>query len=359
MIDRAVVLCAGAGSRLRPLTFSKPKHLLPVAGKPILGWALEAIREAGIERVSLVVGHHAEAIRQYVGSGDEWGLHVRYVQQLQPLGIAHAVSLARHDVEDRPFLVYLGDNLFERGICDFVRGLDNGDWDAALLLRSVEDPRRFGVAEVQGNRVTRVVEKPQDPPSDLAIVGVYAFKPCVMDAIYTLEPSARGELEITDAIQALVASGKKVLWSRIEGLWEDTGEPTALLRANRNWLLRQKHRLTAASETLVNCHVSGPVGVERGARVENSKLVGPCLIGRNCTVYDAEIGPDVTLGDGCEVSRARLRNCVVQRNSEVRDLSGGLVDSVLGENVLVQGFIHDGGRPLSLLLSDMAHVIAR
>jgi glucose-1-phosphate thymidylyltransferase len=357
MIDRAVVLCAGAGSRLRPLTFSKPKHLLPVAGRPILGWALEAIREAGIGHVSLVVGHHAEAIRQYVGSGDEWGVDVRYVQQLQPLGIAHAVSLARDDVGDRPFLLYLGDNLFERGICDFVRGLDDGDWDAALLLRSVEDPRRFGVAQVEGNRVTRVVEKPQDPPSDLAIVGVYAFQSCVMDAIYTLEPSARGELEITDAIQALVTGGKRVLWGRIEGLWEDTGEPTALLRANHNWLLRRA--LSPAPETLVNCQVSGPVGVERGARVENSKLVGPCLIGRNCIIQDSEIGPDVSLGDGCEVARARLRNCVVQRNSQVRDLRGGLVDSVLGESVVVQGFIHDGERPLSLLLSDMAHVIAR
>ncbi|MCE5218690.1 glucose-1-phosphate thymidylyltransferase [bacterium] len=357
MIQRAVVLCAGEGSRLRPLTFSKPKHLLPVAGKPILGWALEALHEAGVREVALIVGHHAEAIRQYVGLGDAFGLDVQYIHQLQPLGIGHAVSLARDFVKGEPFLVYLGDNLFEHGLTGFVDSLRGNDWDAALLLKSVEDPRRFGVAEVEGERILRVLEKPADPPSDLAIVGVYAFHPTVFQAIYELEPSARGEVEITDAIQQIIKSGRPVRWSKIEGLWEDAGEPTALLRANREWLLRLPSLVPASA--LDNSTVEGYVGIERGARAINSKLLGPCRIGRNSVIENSVIGPDVTIGSGCEISNTRVSNCVIQRNSRVRDLPGGLIDSVLGESVEVQGRPDDGDRPLSLLLSDMAHVIAR
>lgn len=359
MIKRAVVLCAGQGSRLRPLTFSKPKHLLPVAGTPILGWALQALRRCGVEQVAIVVGHHGEAIRQYVGAGDAWDLQVEYLTQVQPLGIGHAVSMARAFVGDEPFLVYLGDNLFEDGISELVRGFDPDVADAALLLKAVEDPRQFGVAQVEGDRVTAVVEKPKAPPSDLAIVGVYAFKSSVFDAIASLEPSGRGEIEITDAIQSLVASGQRVIWSQVKGLWEDTGEPSALLRANHEWLVRTD--LTIKAEGAAeNSTICGPVGIERGARAINCRIQGPCSIGRNAIVRDSCLGPDVTIGDGCEVTNSRLCNCIVQRNSQVIDMHGGLVDSVLGENVEVQGSPDEpAGMPFSLLLGDMARVQTR
>ena len=358
MLRKAVVLCAGEGSRLRPLTFSRPKHLLPVAGKPILGWALEAIRDAGIREVGVVVGHHAEAVRRYVGSGDTWGLSVEYIAQLQPLGLAHAVLVARDYVQDEPFLVYLGDNLFEDGIQPFVAHLGRNDWDAGLLLKAVDDPSRFGVARVSGDRVVGVAEKPVHPDSNLAIVGVYAFRASIFDAISRIEPSPRGELEITDAIGLLVAEGRSVRGSELQGLWEDAGEPVALLRANQEWLVRSDLRV--AEGTTSDCEVVGKVGIETGAQVTRSKIVGPCRIGHNCIVDGSVIGPDVVVDDGCEIRHSRLRNCIVQRNTEIRNLRAGLVDSVIGEYVTIVG--RDGesdGTPLSLLLGDMSHVQAR
>lgn len=355
MPHKAVVLCAGEGSRLRPLTFSRPKHLLPVAGKPILGWALEAIREAGIDEVALIVGHQAEAIRQYVGAGDSWGMSVSYIHQVAPLGIGHAVNLAREYVAGEPFLVYLGDNLFEEAISSFVAGLGATDWESALLLKRVEDPRRFGVARMDADRVVEVVEKPANPPSDLAIVGVYAFRASVFEAIDSLEPSARGEIEITDAIQRLIQSGVRVTGREVHGIWEDTGEPTSLLRTNREWLSRLEGQVLSGK--VENCTFEGPVYIETGATVMDSHFVGPACVGANCTIRDSVVGPDVAIAEGCEVIETRLRNCIVQRNSQIRHLPAGLVDSVLGEKTQVQGRPGDNnGAPLSLLLGDMAHI---
>jgi len=356
-IEKAVVLCAGEGSRLRPLTFSRPKHLLPVAGTPILGWALKALQESGIRQVALVVGHQADAIRRYVGAGDAWGLNVRYIPQFRPLGIGHAVSLARDFVEEHPFIVYLGDNLFLEGVTEFVSSLDGAQWDAGLLLKRVPDPSRFGVAQVQDEHVVRVVEKPQDPPSDLAIVGVYAFGPAIFEAINSLAPSDRGELEITDAIQALLEGGARVRCSEATGVWEDTGEPAALLKANRQWLVSQQAHITPG--TTYECRVEGHVSIGQGTRVSNSQVIGPCRIGSNCIVRDAIVGPDVTIDEGCTVEAARLQNCIVQRNCQIRHLGDSLVDSVLGEQVEIQG--RPGkphGVPLSLLLGDMGRVKA-
>jgi glucose-1-phosphate thymidylyltransferase len=294
-----------------------------------------------------------------VGAGDAWDLEVAYLTQIQPLGIGHAVSLARDFVGNEPFLAYLGDNLFEDGLDEFVRDFDPDSRDAALLLKRVPDPQQFGVAQVEGDRVTAVFEKPKQPPSDLAIVGVYAFKPSVFTAIASLEPSWRGEIEITDAIQRLVSEGQRVAWTEVQGLWEDTGEPSALLRANREWLVRSELSIKAEGAA-ENCTLVGPVGIERGARAINCHITGPCRIGRNAVVRDSCLGPDVTIDDGCEVTNSRLRNCIVQRNSQVLDMIGGLVDSVLGEQVEVQGS-PDGlpGAPLSLLLGDMARVQTR
>jgi glucose-1-phosphate thymidylyltransferase len=351
---KAIVLCAGEGTRLRPLTFSKPKHLLPVAGVPLLGHVLGALAEAGLRDVGLVVGHHPEAVQRYVGDGDQWGLQATYITQEKPLGLAHAVSLCREYLQDAPFVLYLGDNLLAHGIRSFVDRFRDDGMDASLLLREVDDPRRYGVAVLDAEgRVTRLVEKPQDPPSNLAIVGVYAFMPSIFQAIASIQPSARGELEITDAIQYLIEHGGKVGAEVFTGYWEDAGEPLSLLLANRQYLDAVRGEMHGSVQG--RCVVGEQVSVGKGTRLVDSELRGPCLIGRNCVVRASVIGPYVALGDGCEVNGSAIEDSVIQSNCTIWQLPSGLQGSVLGEQVQIMG---DGreGAPLHLILGDMAQI---
>lgn len=351
---KAVVLCAGEGTRLRPLTFSKPKHLLPVAGKPLLGHVLECLAQAGIAEVGLVVGHHPEAVQRYVGDGDQWGLNATYITQEQPLGLGHAVKQTRAFIGDAPFIVYLGDNLLEHGIEEFVNEFRANGAQASLLLKEVDDPRRYGVAVLDDQqRVVRLVEKPAEPPSNLAIVGVYAFKPTIFEAIDSIKPSARGELEITDAIQYLVEQGATVGARVMEGFWEDAGEPRALLRANRKYLdLATEHIQGTISD---DCQVEGKVLIGQGTRVSRTRIIGPCLIGRNCVVENSSIGPYAALGDGCVITDSRIEDSVIQDNCQISQISAGLEGSVLGEKVQVVGGV-PMIVPLHMILGDMAQI---
>lgn len=351
---KAVVLCAGEGSRLRPLTFSKPKHMLPVAGKPILGHVLETLSQAGLNDVGLVVGHHPEAVQRYVGEGEQWGLTATYITQPQPLGLAHAVGQAREFVGADPFIVYLGDNLLEDGIAEFVANFAAGTSQASLLLKEVADPRRYGVAVLDDHQhVVRLVEKPLAPPSNLAIIGVYAFTSAIFDAIASIEPSARGELEITDAIQHLVKQQAEVSARVITGFWEDAGEPLALLRANRRYLDLIAGQMQGRASS--DCSISGVVQIGKGTRIVNSRITGPCLIGQNCVVEDSTLKPYVMLGDDCVVEDSLLEDCVVQHNCEILHLAAGLASSVLGESVRIAGG-KPMLRPLSTILGDMAQI---
>jgi glucose-1-phosphate thymidylyltransferase len=351
---KAVVLCAGEGTRLRPLTFSKPKHLLPVAGKPILGHVLEALAAAGLNEVALVVGHHPEAVQRYVGDGEEWGLTATYITQGQPLGLAHAIGETREFVGDHPFIVYLGDNLLEHGIADFVAGFGAGSAQTSLLLKEVEDPRCYGVAVLDDQqRVVRLVEKPADPPSHLAIVGVYAFTPAIFDAIAHIQPSARGELEITDAIQYLVDQQARVTAQVMSGFWEDAGEPQALLRANRKYLdlvTSEMHGRISADSV-----IEGVVRIGKGTRIVNSRIIGPSLIGQNCVIENSTLQPYVMLGDGCTIQGSLLEDCVIQHYCQIAHLSAGLASSVLGESVTIAGGETMLG-PLRMILGDMAQI---
>lgn len=351
---KAVVLCAGEGTRLRPLTFSKPKHLLPVAGKPILGHVLETLAAAGLSEVALVVGHHPEAVLRYVGDGSDWGLAATYLTQGQPLGLAHAIGQAREFVGPDPFLVYLGDNLLEHGIAEFVAEFGPGNAQASLLLKEVDDPRRYGVVVLDAQqRVVGLVEKPADPPSNLAIVGVYAFTSAIFDAIAHIKPSARGELEITDAIQYLVEQDANVTARVMSGFWEDAGEPHALLRANRKYLdliAGQMHGRASADSV-----IEGVVHIGKGTRIENSRVIGPCFIGQNCVIANSTLQPHVMLGDGCAISDSLLGDCVIQHNCQIAHLSAGLASSVLGESVSIVGGEAMLG-PLHMILGDMAQI---
>ncbi|MEN6303271.1 MAG: glucose-1-phosphate thymidylyltransferase [Armatimonadia bacterium] len=351
---KAVVLCAGEGTRLRPLTFSKPKHLLPVAGKPILGHVLEALASAGLNEVALVVGHHPEAVQRYVGDGSPWGVIATYITQAQPLGLAHAIGQTREFVGADPFIVYLGDNLLEDGIAEFVADFRVGSAQASLLLKEVEDPRRYGVVVLDGQqRVLRLVEKPADPPSNLAVVGVYAFTSAIFDAIANIKPSARGELEVTDAIQYLVEQQASVTARVVSGFWEDAGEPKALLRANRKYLdliAGQMHGRVSADSV-----ISGVVQIGKGTRIVNSRIIGPCLIGQNCVVENSTLRPYVMLGNGCAISDSLLEDCVIQHNCQISHLAAGLASSVLGESVKIVGGEPMLG-PLNVILGDMAQI---
>jgi glucose-1-phosphate thymidylyltransferase len=351
---KAVVLCAGEGTRLRPLTFSKPKHLLPVAGKPLLGHVLEALAEAGLNEVALVVGHRPEAVQRYVGDGETWGLSVTYITQEKPLGLADAVQRAQDFVADSPFILYLGDNLLEHGIGGFVDEVRANGHSTMLLLKEVEDPRRFGVVVLdEQSRVVRLLEKPADPPSKLAIVGVYAFQSNIFEAIAHIQPSARGELEITDALQWLVDQGQPVGAQVVTGFWEDAGEPLTLLRTNQRYLDRQEGLLLGRISA--DSRLEGAVRVGEGTRIVGSRITGPCTIGRNCVIEWSVIGPYTSLGDGCVVTGSLLEDSVIQDDCRIAQLGSGLKRSVLGEKVEITGD-PSATSPLHLILGDMAQI---
>ncbi|MFO7946841.1 MAG: glucose-1-phosphate thymidylyltransferase [Armatimonadota bacterium] len=355
---KAVVLCAGEGRRLRPLTFRRPKHLLPVAGKAILQHVLAEIQDAGITEVGLVVGEGAEAIQQFVQHGEQWNINVSYIQQSRPRGIADAVNCARDYVQGEQFLVYLGDNLLESDLNDFTDAFMREGADAALVLKAVDDPERYGVATLDADgHIQQLVEKPAHPASNLAIVGVYAFSPSIFEAIDAIEPSDRGEYEITDAIQHLIDSGARVTSTLLEGFWEDTGEPEKLLRANRRYLQRMDHDVQ--SEIASDSRIDGrPVSIGTKTRIENATITAPCVIGANCVLRDCKIGPNVSIGAGCRIIESHLRNSVIDSNSRVECLNGGVIDSIVGRDVVIQGSGHSL-RPLRVVLGDMARIQVR
>jgi glucose-1-phosphate thymidylyltransferase len=336
---KALVLCGGAGSRLRPLTHTSAKQLVPVANKPILFYGLEAIAEAGIRDVGMIVGDTRHEVMAAVGDGSRWGLRVTYLRQDEPLGLAHCVLIAREFLGDDEFLMYLGDNLLEARLTDFVQAFQAersrlaGAPAALLLLHEVDDPRQFGVAEVDGQgRVLRLVEKPANPPSDLALVGIYLFDARVHEAVAAIEPSGRGELEITDAIQWLIDRGTPVVARELGGWWIDTGKKDPLLEANRLLLERVEARLDGTVDA--ESSVEGRVVIEAGARVVRSTVRGPAVIGAGARITDAFVGPFSAIGPGCEVTSSEVDHSVLLEGSRLVD-AGRIVDSLLGREVLV------------------------
>ncbi|MCX7750024.1 MAG: glucose-1-phosphate thymidylyltransferase [Candidatus Bipolaricaulota bacterium] len=344
---KAVVLCGGEGTRLRPFTHTQAKHLLPVAGRPVVEHALEAVREAGITDVVVVVSPGVERqFRERLGDGARLGLRLAYALQPEPKGLAHAVLCAEELLGDEPFLVYLGDNLLERGVAGVVDLFRRERPEAVVSLQRVPDPRRFGVAVVEGRRLVRLVEKPREPPSDLAIVGAYAFTPLLFRAAREIRPSFRGELELTDCLQWLLDRGHTVLPHLVEGWWQDVGRPGDLLVANRLLLARLSPRVEG--EVDGSSRVEGSVVVEAGARVVGSRLVGPVWIGAGGTVERAVIGPHVAVGPGAEVRGAHVEDAILMDGARVE--GGTLRVSVVGRRAEIrQG---STAYPISAFLGD-------
>jgi glucose-1-phosphate thymidylyltransferase len=348
---RALVLSGGEGSRLRPITHTSAKQLIPVAGTPILFHALEAIADAGITEVGIIVGQTAAEVRSAVGDGSRWGLQVTYIPQDAPLGLAHAVITAREFVKGQPFLMYLGDNVLLEGLSRFVQEFERNRPDAQIFVARVPEPERFGVAVLDGDRVVRLVEKPREYVSDLALVGVYLFGDSILEAADTLEPSWRGEYEITEAIQWLVDHGRTVRAEMVEGWWKDTGKPDDLLEANRMMLSVRGHAIDGDVDEATS--VEGSVVVAAGAKVTRSVLRGPVVIGPDSVVDESTVGPDVSVERGCRIERSEVADSIVMEGCTIADVRG-IAGSILGRGVEVR---HSGTEGIHrLIVGDQSRV---
>jgi glucose-1-phosphate thymidylyltransferase len=337
---KGLILSGGKGTRLRPITHTSAKQLVPVANKPVLFYGIEAMAKAGIEQVGIIIAPETgDEIRDVAGDGSRFGVELTYIVQDAPLGLAHAVLTAERFLGSSPFVMYLGDNLLQGGIENLVASFRSSEPDALILLTSVPDPENYGVAELSNGAVVRLVEKPSQPNTDLALVGVYMFKASVHAAARAIEPSGRGELEITDAIQHLLDSGARVEPHIVEGWWKDTGRLEDMLAANRLVLDTIEARVQGE---LMESQVDGRVVVEPGARLERSTVRGPAIIGTGARLTDCYIGPYTAVGERCEISNAEVEHSILLAGSIVRDLAGRMESSLLGRNVSI---CRDGRQP--------------
>jgi glucose-1-phosphate thymidylyltransferase len=349
---RGLILSGGRGTRLRPITYTSAKQLVPVANKPILFYGLEALAASGLEEIGIVVGETHQEIRDAVGDGGRWGVRVTYIPQAAPLGLAHAVLTAEAFLRGQPFVMYLGDNLIRESLAPLVARFRAAGPAAQILLAKVPNPQEFGVAVLAGERVVRLVEKPATPPSDLALVGVYMFDAPVFDAARAIQPSGRGELEITDAIQHLIDQGRSVQAHVIEGWWKDTGKLEDLLEANRLVLDTLEPRLDGRIEA---SEVSGRVVVEAGARVVRSVIRGPAIIGREAVVENAYVGPFTAIGDGVRIRGSEVEHSIILEGSTVMDVGARIESSLLGRNAQVYRAATKP-RAYNLMLGDRSQV---
>jgi glucose-1-phosphate thymidylyltransferase len=331
---KAIILCAGEGTRLRPLTYTGAKHLIPVANKPVISYSIETLREAGIRELGIVVSpHRREEFRQTLGDGSDWGVQITYIPQEKPQGLAHAVACARNFVGDDVFVVYLGDNLLENGVRDLVQEFSASRASAMILLTEVPDPRSFGVARLEQGVIAQVIEKPQEPPSNLAIVGVYLFDRHIFDAIREIKPSWRGELEITDAIQRLIDKDLRVLPSLVKGWWKDLGKPEDILHANR-LLLERSDAARIQGDVDALTKVTGRVLVAEGTRISQSELRGPLVIGPGCVIERSFIGPFTSIGARVSIRASEIEYSIVMEGSSVEGV-GRIDHSLIGRNVRI------------------------
>jgi glucose-1-phosphate thymidylyltransferase len=326
---KALILSGGSGTRLRPITHTSSKQLVPVANKPILFHAIEHMADAGITDVGIVVGDTAEEIESAVGDGSAFGVSITYIRQDAPLGLAHCVLIASEFLGDDNFIMYLGDNLLRQGVTKFVERFDS---NAQILLARVPDPQRFGVAELDGDgNVVRLVEKPLEPPSNLALVGAYIFDKNIHEAVRAIQPSARGELEITDAIQWLIDSKLQVQSDIVEGYWKDLGELRALLDGNSLVLETLDFEVLGS---VTDSEIDQRVRIEEGAEVSGSRLRGPAIIGKRARVINSFVGPFTSIGDDCEIVDSEIEHSMFLKGATANGV-GRIADSLVGRDASV------------------------
>lgn len=332
---KAIILSGGKGTRLKPMTHTVAKQLLPVANKPILFYVLDQIVESGITDIGIIISPETgNDIKNHIGDGAKWNARITYILQSEPAGLAHAVKTARPFLEDSPFLMFLGDNLIQDGVKKFVSEFNSRVPDALVLLKEVEDPRLFGVAELDAqSKIIKLVEKPKEPKSNLALVGAYLFKPVIHKAIDNIKPSWRGELEITDAIQELLDMGKVVESHILTGWWLDTGKKDDMLEANRvvlDDLLKRNVKI----EINDGSRIEGRVSVGEGTVIKNSTVRGPTSIAENCSIINSFIGPYTSIAAGTLIENSSIHHSIILGNCKICDMEN-LIDSIIGRNTSV------------------------
>ncbi len=329
---KGLILSGGTGTRLRPITFTSAKQLVPVANKPILFYAIETVRDAGVTDIGIIVGETKGEVMKAVGDGSSFGVKVTYIEQEAPLGLAHAVKIAEDFIGAEPFVMFLGDNLIKEGIRGLVEEFERDRPNCQILLARVKNPSQFGVAELDcDGRIKRLIEKPKDPPSDLALVGVYMFDSHVFEAVNAIEPSWRNELEITDAIQYLLDEGYVVKPHIIDGWWKDTGKLEDILEANRIMLedIDADIRGTVEGESQVH----GRVIIEEGARVVDSVIRGPVVIGKNSEIVGSYVGPFTSIHENVRLIGSEVEHSIILADCVIENVGARIEDSLLGRNV--------------------------
>jgi glucose-1-phosphate thymidylyltransferase len=353
---KAVILAAGQGTRLRPVTLTMPKPLVPVANKALVVYAIEVLKRAGLTDIGIVVNSLDSPITQRINRGEELGVNIEYIVQEEQLGLAHAINLAHDFVGEEPFCVYLGDNIFQDKMEDILRKFPEMDTEAAVALGEVADPTRFGIAEIKGETISAVVEKPKDPPSNLAICGVYLFRHSIFDAIARIEPSWRNELEITDAIQTLINDGKRVYPYKLEGWWIDAGKPNAIIQANHLVLGDMPYTMPPEGDHIQNSDVSHRVILGEKTQIIDSVVRGPVILGDNVTIKNSYIGPYTSIADNVMIENSEIEASIVMKDCTLKNLPGRIDSSLLADNTTVVAAAHELPAVHRLILAENSYV---
>jgi len=353
---KGIILAAGQGTRLRPVTLTMPKPLVPVANKQLIVYAIDVLKNSNVTDIGIVVNDMSSPIVTNLEGGESLGVNIEYIVQEEQLGLAHAINLCKDFVGDESFAVYLGDNVFQDRVEDLMRGFEDSDNEAAISLVPVPDPERFGIAETEGDRITRVVEKPKEPKSNLAICGVYMFRSSIFDAIDQIEPSWRNELEITDAIQVLVESGKKVLPYTLRGWWIDAGKPNAIINANQLVLGDMPYAPAPISDNIENSEVSHRVILGEKTRVINSVIRGPVIIGEGVTIENSYIGPYTSIGDNVVIVNSEIEASIIMKECKLHNIPGRIDSSLLADNTSVESAAQRTPATYRFILAENSYV---
>ncbi len=349
---KALITAGGHGTRLRPITHTKNKHLIPIANRTMLSYALEYAAEAGITEAGIIVNQGDTEIEGEFGSGSDLGLNITYIQQEAPLGLTHVVKIAEPFIGDENFIFYLGDNILVGGIRKFIDEFESNDSNCHLVLSKVSDPERFGVPEIEGDKIIGVEEKPTKPKSSFAVTGIYLYDSSIFEAVNNIKPSARGELEISDAHQYLLDNGRNVSFSEITGWWKDTGKASDLLEANRLVLDNLKEE---RSGTVVDSTLTGRVSIGKGTKVTGSTIRGPAILGKDVVVEDAYIGPHTAIADGCRIIGSEIEYSILMERTSIVDIQTRIESSLIGHDAEVT---RGSAKPKShrLLIGDQSRI---
>ncbi len=350
---KALIASGGRGTRLRPLTHTQNKHLIPIANKPILHYAIEAAVDAGIRQIGIICNADSNEVPNYIGNGKRWGVKITYIPQKAPLGLAHVVKIAQKFIGKDKFIFYLGDNMVVGGIKRFIDEFEKSDCNCFLTLSRVKDPERFGVPVIKNGKITRVEEKPKKPKSQFAVAGIYIYDHHIFEAVKNIKPSVRGEYEISDAHTYLIQHGYKVGYSEITGWWKDTGKPADLLEANRLVLDNIKPNIEGNIDK--SSTVAGKVIIEQGAKIINSVVRGPAIIGKNCVIENSYIGPFTSVGNGTHIKNAEVEYSIVLRDCKIHDVRMRIEGSILGNGVEI---VEANAKPLvhRFMIGDQSRV---